>query len=69
ADFLRRYDVSVAEYERHGVFLLRSTLMNPWYGLSENRGRDLLVELVDELYSKGDKAWAAVSQESGAAVI
>jgi hypothetical protein len=51
ASFLDRLGVTRAEYEESGVFLLRSTLMNPWYGLAKSKGRDYLVALVAELFS------------------
>lgn len=51
ADFLQRLGVSQEEYERHSVFLLRSVLMNPWYGAAKARGRFFLSDLVAELFS------------------
>jgi hypothetical protein len=42
--------VDAADYERHGVFLLRSVLMNPWYAHAKRRGRYFLSELAGELY-------------------
>ncbi|MCC6230761.1 MAG: hypothetical protein IT432_16235 [Phycisphaerales bacterium] len=48
--FLERLGVTSDEYERHGVFLLRSVLMNPWYSYAKRRGRYFLSELVAELY-------------------
>jgi glutamate/tyrosine decarboxylase-like PLP-dependent enzyme len=49
-DFLDRLGVDAADYERHGVFLLRSVLMNPWYAHAKRRGRYFLSELAAELY-------------------
>ncbi len=49
--FLDRLGVDPIEYEREGVFLLRSVLMNPWYGESKRRGRYFLSELAEELYA------------------
>src|SRR5690606_4772520 len=49
-DFLDRLGVSRGEYEREGVFLLRSVLMNPWYAPAKARGRYFLSELVEALY-------------------
>ena len=54
ASFLDRLGVTRAEYEERGVFLLRSTLMNPWYGLAKKKGRDYLVALVAELFGSAD---------------
>lgn len=48
--FLRRLGVEVEEYEREGVFLLRSVLMNPWYAPAKAAGRSYLSELVEALY-------------------
>lgn len=51
APFLARLGVHPAEYEREGVFMLRSVLMNPWYAHSKRRGRHVLSELVEALYA------------------
>jgi len=48
--FLERLGVTPSEYDQHGVFLLRSVLMNPWYSYAKRRGRYFLSELVAELY-------------------
>jgi glutamate/tyrosine decarboxylase-like PLP-dependent enzyme len=48
--FLERLEADPLEYEREGIFLLRSVLMNPWYEESKKRGRYVLSELVEELY-------------------
>lgn len=61
--FLERLAVSAREYERHGVFLLRSVLMNPWYSYAKRRGRYFLAELVAELYETAAKV---LSGSSGA---
>lgn len=49
--FLERLKVSQAEYEEHGVFLLRSVLMNPWFAEAKAKGRYFLSEFVDDLYT------------------
>lgn len=49
--FLDRLGVDPADYRREGVFLLRSVVMNPWYGPAKRRGRFYLSELVEEAYS------------------
>lgn len=54
--FLNRLGVSARDYERHGVFLLRSVLMNPWYSYAKRRGRYFLSELVEELYAGAGRA-------------
>ena len=48
--FLERLGVSQSEFEEEGVFLLRSTLMNPWYELAKEQGRPYIAKLVRELY-------------------
>lgn len=50
ADFLQRLNVNPADFQREGVFLLRSVLMNPWYTLAKRKGRYYLSELAAELY-------------------
>ena len=55
--FLRRLGVKPAEYEREGLFLLRSVLMNPWYGQAKRLGRYLLSELTEELYTAAAEEW------------
>ncbi|MFO0858758.1 MAG: pyridoxal-dependent decarboxylase [Phycisphaerales bacterium] len=50
--FLSRLGTSESDFmASDGVFLLRSTLMNPWYGHSKKRGRYFLSELATDLYS------------------
>jgi glutamate/tyrosine decarboxylase-like PLP-dependent enzyme len=50
--FLTRLGVTEEEYEREGVFLLRCTLMSPWYDLAKQSGRYYLADMVEELYCK-----------------
>lgn len=59
--FLERLGVSPEEYEAHGVFLLRSVLMNPWYGESKRYGHYYLVDLVRTLYAEAARRWPAES--------
>jgi glutamate/tyrosine decarboxylase-like PLP-dependent enzyme len=61
AGFLERLGVTREEYEAPGsagVFLLRSVLMNPWYGLAKARGRYFLSELVADLYAAAESELA-----------
>lgn len=53
-DFLSRLGVSSQEYARQGVFMLRSVLMNPWYGYSKRKGRYFLSELTGQLYNAAE---------------
>ena len=57
ADFLQRLGVTKEEYQKHGVFLLRSTLMNPWYSAAKRQGRYYLVGLVRELHEQAERIW------------
>lgn len=50
APFLSRLGVAETEYEEDGVFLIRSVVMNPWYGEAKRRGRYFISELVAALY-------------------
>ncbi len=56
-DFLARLGVTREDYEARGVFLLRSVLMNPWYGESKQFGRYYLVDLVRTLYTEAAQTW------------
>ncbi|MDR3692691.1 MAG: pyridoxal-dependent decarboxylase [Fimbriimonas sp.] len=51
SSFVDRLGVSHDEYEGQGVFLLRSVLMNPWYGEAKRRGRYFISEFVEALYA------------------
>lgn len=48
--FLDRLGVDKSSFQSEGVFLLRSVLMNPWYGPSKTRDRFFLSELAAGLY-------------------
>ena len=56
APFLARLGVSESEYWTEGVYLLRSVLMNPWYGSAKTKGRYFLVEMVSDLYRAAREA-------------
>lgn len=61
APFLARLNVTEQAYQHEGgVFLLRSTLMNPWYTAAKKRGRFFLSELVAELYAAAETEWNAI---------
>lgn len=63
APFLARLNVTAQAYEHAGgVFLLRSTLMNPWYSAAKQRGRHFLSELVEELFTAAEQEWRSISQ-------
>ena len=50
AQVLERIGVKRDEYRREGVFVLRSTVMNPWYGEAEQVGIDYLYQFVQHLH-------------------
>lgn len=60
--FLTALGVSTEEYEQEGVFVLRSTLMNPWYGAAKARGRFYLSEMVEELFSAAEAVWREIEE-------
>ena len=43
--------ISEAEYTETGIFVLRSTIMNPWYFTAEEAGKDYLMDFVLTLHS------------------
>ncbi|MCH7976715.1 MAG: hypothetical protein IIC18_09225 [Bacteroidetes bacterium] len=63
ADFLQRLGVTEEEYQKHGVFLLRSTLMNPWYSAAKRQGRFYLVDLVKELHKEAARVWELQNEQ------
>lgn len=54
--FLKTLGVTEQEYLSEGVFVLRSVLMNPWYGRAKKKGRFFLTELVKELFDQANSA-------------
>jgi hypothetical protein len=59
---LERLGAGADEYQRHGIFLLRSVLMNPWYEHAKRRGRFVISELVADLYAAGEEELAALQR-------
>lgn len=55
ADFLSRLGIGVQEYREHGVFLLRSVMMNPWYSRAKQQGRYFISELVAAMYTQASQ--------------
>lgn len=47
---LERLGFSIYEYEREGIFLLRSVVMNPWHYLAEQRGKNYLYDFMVHLH-------------------
>jgi glutamate/tyrosine decarboxylase-like PLP-dependent enzyme len=47
---LGRFRWSEEEYEEHGIFVLRSTVMNPWHRLAEEKGKNYLFDFVVDLH-------------------
>ena len=50
------------DYRRHGLFVLRSTVMNPWYGEAEQAGVDYLRGFVHPLHNAAAAAIQQVEQ-------
>ena len=57
SEFVEKLGGTREEYEREGVFLLRSVLMNPWYGQAKQKGHYFISELVAELYRQAAAAF------------
>jgi glutamate/tyrosine decarboxylase-like PLP-dependent enzyme len=62
APLLARAGVQEADYRRHGLFVLRSTVMNPWYGEAEQVGMDYLRQFVNHLHAAAVSAMTQVEQ-------
>lgn len=51
AGLLARFGIAAENYRRHGLFVLRSTVMNPHYPVAEREaGKDYLMDFVLELH-------------------
>jgi glutamate/tyrosine decarboxylase-like PLP-dependent enzyme len=59
---LERIGVGADDYRRHGLFVLRSTVMNPWYGEAEQVGADYLRQFVHHLHGAAAAAMQQVEQ-------
>jgi hypothetical protein len=62
APMLERVGIDADEYRRHGLFVLRSTVMNPWYGEAEQVGVDYLRQFVHHLHGSAVSAMQQVEQ-------
>jgi len=47
---LDKFGFTASEYEQHGVFVLRATLMNPWHYLAEKQGKNYLYDFLVNLH-------------------
>ena len=57
ASFIERLGVQPEEYDQEGVFLLRSVVMNPWYGEAKRHGRYFISELAEAVYQAAEMAF------------
>jgi len=55
-ELLERLGVSQEDYAREGLFVLRSTVMNPWHGEAARAGMDYLFEFVRFLHGVAAEA-------------
>ena len=65
APLLDHVGIDADEYRRHGLFVLRSTVMNPWYGEAEAVGVDYLRQFVHHLHGAAVSAMLQVDQTRG----
>jgi len=47
---LDRLNIEEPEYKKHGLFVLRSTVMNPWHWDAQRAGIDYLLELIINMH-------------------
>jgi glutamate/tyrosine decarboxylase-like PLP-dependent enzyme len=64
-DVLARNYIGLDEYRRHGIFVLRSVVMNPWHGEAEAAGMDYLLEFIKFLHGVAAIAVEEMYKESG----
>jgi hypothetical protein len=65
-DLLRRADVDADDYARHGVFVLRATVMNPYIVLAAETAHKqaILAEFVDALAAAAKQAFHELISEN-----
>jgi hypothetical protein len=65
-DLLRRADVDAGDYARHGVFVLRATVMNPYIVLAAETAHKqaILAEFVDALAEAARQAFHELTSEN-----
>ncbi len=49
-NILDKFSFTVNEYEQHGIFVLRSTLMNPWHYRAQQQGKNYLLDFLVNLH-------------------
>lgn len=54
-NLLADLEIDPAEFEREGLFVLRSTVMNPFYQLAHKRGKNYLSDFVDQIHLSARK--------------
>ena len=47
---LEPFNIEQKEYDQHGLFVLRSTVMNPFYDIADQAGKDYLLDFVKYLH-------------------
>ena len=50
AGLLNRFGFSIYQYEKNGIFLLRSVVMNPWHFVAEKQGKNYLYDFLVHLH-------------------
>lgn len=51
AELLQKFQIGEEEYLEEGIFVLRSTIMNPWYYMAEEVGKDYLMDFLLTMHS------------------
>lgn len=63
AEVLEKLGVESAEYEQHGLFVLRSTVMNPLYAEAEREGKQYLYDFLKHLHKVARSSMTEVMTE------
>jgi hypothetical protein len=64
-DVLTRNFIGLDEYRRHGIFVLRSVVMNPWHEEARDADMDYLLEFLKFLHGMATAAIEEMYKESG----
>ena len=61
---LEKFGLTAEDYEQNGIFVLRSTVMNPWHHLAAQQGKDYLFEFLANLHQNARQIFSQISEVS-----
>lgn len=65
SNLLEQFDIKESEYAKEGIFVLRSTIMNPWHYPAQNANKDYLFDFVIALHKETRKIIDKLKKNGG----